>query len=43
MTVGQDLSIGYSEAESDSVQLYIEESLAFHVNTAEAAIHLAHG
>lgn len=42
ITVGQDFSIGYSRADADAVQLYIEESLAFRVNTPEAAIHLAH-
>jgi uncharacterized linocin/CFP29 family protein len=41
MTVGQDLSIGYSQANADALQLYIEESLAFRINTPEAAIHLA--
>jgi len=43
ITVGQDLSIGYTGADADSVQLYIEESLAFQINTPEAAIHLSHG
>jgi uncharacterized linocin/CFP29 family protein len=43
ITVGQDFSIGYSIADADAVQLYIEESLAFRINTPEAAIHLAHG
>jgi uncharacterized linocin/CFP29 family protein len=43
ITVGQDLSIGYSGADADAVQLYIEESLAFRINTPEAAVHLSHG
>jgi uncharacterized linocin/CFP29 family protein len=42
ITVGQDFSIGYSKADTDSVHLYIEESLAFRINTPEAAVHLAH-
>jgi uncharacterized linocin/CFP29 family protein len=42
ITVGQDLSIGYTAADADSVHLYIEESFAFRINTPEAAIHLAH-
>jgi uncharacterized linocin/CFP29 family protein len=41
--VGQDFSIGYASADATNVQLYIEESLAFRINTPEAAIHLAHG
>ena len=42
LTVGQDFSIGYRNATGDSVDLYIEESVAFQVNTPEAAVHLAH-
>jgi len=41
--VGQDFSIGYASADAGSVQLYIEESLAFRINTPEAALHLSHG
>jgi uncharacterized linocin/CFP29 family protein len=41
--VGQDFSIGYAAADANAVQLYIEESLAFRINTPEAAIHLSHG
>jgi uncharacterized linocin/CFP29 family protein len=41
--VGQDFSIGYAGADTDAVQLYVEESLAFRINTPEAAIHLSHG
>jgi uncharacterized linocin/CFP29 family protein len=42
MTVGQDFSIGYRSASDDSVALYLEESLAFHINTPEAAVVLTH-
>ena len=42
ITVGEDFSIGYSAADADSVHLYIEETLAFRVNTPEAAVHLAY-
>jgi uncharacterized linocin/CFP29 family protein len=42
LTVGQDFSIGFSSAEAATVELYIEESLGFRVNTPEAAVHLAH-
>ena len=42
LTVGQDFSIGYRAATAESVELYIEESVTFHVNTPEAAVHLAH-
>jgi uncharacterized linocin/CFP29 family protein len=43
ITVGEDLSIGYAGADVETVQFFIEESLAFRINTPEAAIHLAHG
>lgn len=42
LTVGQDLSVGFRSASDDAVGLYIEESVAFCVNTPEAAVHLAH-
>jgi uncharacterized linocin/CFP29 family protein len=42
LTVGQDFSIGYRDSTGQSVDLYIEESVAFQVNTPEAAVHLAH-
>jgi uncharacterized linocin/CFP29 family protein len=42
LTVGQDFSLGYRSSDGGSVQLYIEESLTFRVNTAEAAVHLAY-
>ncbi len=37
---GQDLSIGYLDHDGDVVRLYLEESLTFHVATAEAAVAL---
>ncbi|WP_326566118.1 family 1 encapsulin nanocompartment shell protein [Amycolatopsis rhabdoformis] len=37
---GQDLSIGYTSHDADSVQLYFRETLTFLVNTAEAAVGL---
>ena len=42
ITVGEDFSIGFAAADVDAVQLYIEESAAFRVNTPEAAVHLAY-
>ncbi|MGD0882373.1 MAG: family 1 encapsulin nanocompartment shell protein [Acidimicrobiales bacterium] len=42
LTVGQDFSIGFRHATGDSVALFIEESVAFQVNTPEAAVHLAY-
>ena len=38
--VGQDLSIGYRSHDSDSVELYLEESFTFRVNDGAAAIVL---
>ncbi|MFV0317985.1 MAG: family 1 encapsulin nanocompartment shell protein [Microthrixaceae bacterium] len=37
---GQDFSIGFSGADDDTVNLYIEESLTFHVHAPEAAVAL---
>jgi uncharacterized linocin/CFP29 family protein len=42
MTVGEDFSIGYRSASEDSVACYIEESIAFRINTPEAAVVLTH-
>ena len=42
LTVGEDFSIGYRSDDATSVDLYIEESLTFRINTPEAAVHLAH-
>ncbi|TNC24168.1 family 1 encapsulin nanocompartment shell protein [Amycolatopsis alkalitolerans] len=36
--LGQDASIGYLSHDAETVQLYLEESLTFLVNTAEAAV-----
>lgn len=37
---GQDYSIGFLHANADEVELYIEESLTFHVHAPEAAVAL---
>ncbi len=37
---GQDLSIGYSHHDVDTVHLYLQESFSFHVATPEAAVPL---
>ena len=37
---GQDLSIGYDSHDAVTVQLYLEESISFHVATPEAAVAL---
>jgi uncharacterized linocin/CFP29 family protein len=42
LTVGQDFSVGYRSEDATSVNLYIEESLSFRINTPGAAVHLAH-
>jgi uncharacterized linocin/CFP29 family protein len=42
MTVGEDFSVGYRSASDESVALYLEESLAFRINTPEAAVVLTH-
>ncbi|WAL68505.1 family 1 encapsulin nanocompartment shell protein [Amycolatopsis cynarae] len=39
--LGQEVSIGYLAHDGDSVELYLEESLTFVVNTAEAAVSFA--
>lgn len=38
--LGQDVSIGYSTHDAETVQLYFQESLTFLNNTAEAAVNL---
>lgn len=38
LQLGQDVSIGYLSHDADSVQLYLQESLTFLVNTAEACV-----
>jgi uncharacterized linocin/CFP29 family protein len=40
---GEDFSIGFESADSDQVNLYIEESLTFHVHSPEAAVALTYG
>lgn len=40
LSVGQDISIGYSSHTATSVQLYFQESLTFRLLTAEAAVAL---
>jgi uncharacterized linocin/CFP29 family protein len=42
LTVGEDFSIGYQSSDAASVDLYIEESLTFRINSPEAAVHLDH-
>jgi uncharacterized linocin/CFP29 family protein len=42
LAVGQDFSIGYRSSSATAVELFIEESLTFRINTAEAAVHLAY-
>lgn len=42
LTVGEDFSVGYRSADESSVHLYVEETIAFRVNTAEAAVHLSY-
>jgi uncharacterized linocin/CFP29 family protein len=37
---GQDLSLGYSHHDADTVHLYLQESFSFHVATPEAAVPL---
>ena len=40
---GQDLSVGYHSHDAEVVNLYLEESLTFHVATPEAAVVIAIG
>jgi uncharacterized linocin/CFP29 family protein len=42
LTVGQDFSIGYRSSDATTVDLYLEESLTFRINTPDAAVHLAY-
>jgi uncharacterized linocin/CFP29 family protein len=42
LTVGQDFSIGYLDHTTTSVQLYLQESFTFRVNTSEAAVPLSY-
>ncbi len=38
LQLGQDLSIGYLSHDDEKIQLYLQETLAFQVNTAEASV-----
>jgi len=40
--VGQDLSIGYTDHDTESVGLYLEESITFRAAGPEAAVALAY-
>jgi uncharacterized linocin/CFP29 family protein len=40
LTVGQDFSVGYSSYDALNVELYLEESITFRINTPEAAVQL---
>lgn len=40
LTLGQDLSIGYLEHDAGTVRLYFQQSMTFHVYSAEAAVAL---
>jgi uncharacterized linocin/CFP29 family protein len=42
LTVGEDFSVGYRSSSATTVELYLEESLTFRVNTPDAAVHLAY-
>lgn len=42
LSCGQDISIGFEKADDTSVDLYLEESLSFHVHSPEAAVCLAY-
>ena len=42
LTVGEDFSVGYRSNDATSVELYIEESLTFRINTPDASVHLAY-
>jgi uncharacterized linocin/CFP29 family protein len=42
LVVGQDLSIGYTDHDAESVGLYLEESLTFRAAGPEAAVALAY-
>lgn len=40
LTLGEDVRIGYLSHDAHSVQLYVQESVTFRVNTAEASVVL---
>ena len=41
LTIGEDFSIGYRNTDGDTVNLYLEESVALQVLTPDAAVHLS--
>ena len=42
LVCGQDFAVGYTDHDADSVQLYIEETIAVRICSPEAAVHLAY-
>jgi uncharacterized linocin/CFP29 family protein len=42
LAIGQDLSIGYAASDTETVQLYLEESVALRINSPEAAVKLSY-
>lgn len=38
LRLGQDLSIGYTSHDADTIELYLQESFTFEVDTAEASV-----
>lgn len=38
LQLGQDLSVGYLNHDDEKVQLYLQETMTFHVNTTEASV-----
>jgi uncharacterized linocin/CFP29 family protein len=41
LSIGQDVSIGYSSHSDTAVRLYLQETFTFRVLTTEAAVALA--
>ncbi|RNI23901.1 family 1 encapsulin nanocompartment shell protein [Flexivirga caeni] len=41
LQLGQDVSIGYLSHDADTVELYLQESLTFLINTAEACVTIS--
>jgi uncharacterized linocin/CFP29 family protein len=42
MTIGEDFSVGYGTSDATTVELYIEETIAFRINSPEAAVRLTY-
>jgi uncharacterized linocin/CFP29 family protein len=42
LVCGQDFAVGYLDHDADSVQLYVEETIAARICSPEAAVHLAY-